>query len=181
MSLKEFMLDFLFPKFCLICKREGSYLCQDCFSMIDILEHQYCPFCFPPKTGNTCEFCKRTKSLDGLYAASSTENFVARKLSVEFKNIKELSKTLSLLIIAHLIKLDKVEEVLSFTIWPLNKELAEELSKNLKIPIKKSENVLLVDITFSSAEKMEKEAKKLKKQGVKKVLGIVPFISLQEK
>jgi len=151
---KEFFLDFLFPKFCISCGKEGSYLCQDCFSLIDILERQYCPFCPQPKVvidGKTCNFCKRSKSLNGLYCAASYNNFIIKKLINQFKYepyIKELSKPLFSLIVAHLINLDKVKNFQDyiFVPIPLHKkklkkrgfnqasEIAKELSRILKIP-----------------------------------------------
>ncbi len=154
-SIKEFILDLLFPKFCISCGKEGSYLCQDCFSLIDILERQYCPFCPQPKVvldGKTCNFCKRSKSLNGLYCAASYNNFIVKKLINQFKYepyIKELSKPLSSLIVTHLINLDKVENFQDYILVPIPlhkkklkkrgfnqaSEIAKELSENLKIPV----------------------------------------------
>lgn len=154
-SIKEFVLDLLFPKFCISCGKEGSYLCQDCFSLIDILERQYCPFCPQPKVvldGKTCNFCKKSKSLNGLYCAASYNNFIVKKLINQFKYepyIKELSKPLSSLIVVHLINLDKVENFQDYILVPipLHKkklkkrgfnqagEIAKEFSENLKIPV----------------------------------------------
>jgi len=113
-SAKEFLVDLLFPKFCINCGREGSYLCQDCLSLIDILEIQYCPFCALPKIvidGKTCNSCKNSKRLTGLYCATSYDNFIVKKTINQLKYepyIKELSKSLASLIIAHLISLNKL-------------------------------------------------------------------------
>lgn len=153
-STKNFIFDLLFPKFCISCGKEGSYLCQDCFSLIDILERQYCPFCPQPKVvidGKTCNFCKRSKSLNGLYCAASYNNFIVKKLINQFKyepHIKELSKPLSSLIIAHFINLNKVTTFNDFILVPIPlykkklkkrgfnqaSEIAKELSRILKIP-----------------------------------------------
>lgn len=120
-SVKKFVLDLLFPKFCLNCGKEGNYLCQDCFSLIDISERQYCPFCTLPKIvldGKSCSSCRNPKQLSGLYCAASYDNFIVKKLINQFKYepyIKELSKPLSFLIITHLINLDKVENFQDFT------------------------------------------------------------------
>ena len=76
-------LDIVFPRFCLNCNKEGTYLCEDCFSLIDILDRQYCPFCEMPNIilgGRTCDRCKTSKSLDGLFAAVSYDNFIVKKL-----------------------------------------------------------------------------------------------------
>ena len=108
-QLKESILNLLFPSFCLNCQKEGDYFCQDCLSLINISNYQYCPFCYPPKIvldGKTCYFCKkREKKLDGLFSAASYKNFIIKKLISQFKYqpyyIKNLSKVLASLIITH--------------------------------------------------------------------------------
>ena len=87
-SFKKLILDLLFPKFCINCGKEESYLCQDCFSLVDIAERQYCPFCSSPKVvidGKTCNYCKKSKQLSGLYCATSYNNFIAKKMINQFK------------------------------------------------------------------------------------------------
>jgi len=79
-TIKNSILDILFPKFCLNCNREGQWLCEDCFSLIDIFEKQYCP---------------STTKLTNLYCATSYDNFIVKKLINQFKYkpyIKELSE-----------------------------------------------------------------------------------------
>ena len=155
-SLKELILDLLFPKFCLNCNKEGEdYLCQDCLSLIDISPSQYCPFCRPAKivlNGRTCSSCKRTKNLDGLYNAASYQNFIIKKLISQFKyepRIKTLSKPLSLLIIKHFQLLEHHLNTGDAVLTPIpltkkklkqrgfnqSEEIAKELSSLLKIPL----------------------------------------------
>lgn len=156
--VKDIILGILFPEFCINCKREGSYVCQDCLSLIDISNVQYCPFCQPPKIvldGRTCNICKKTKNLSGLFSATSYNNFIIKKLISQFKYppyyIKNLSKVLASLIITHFQLLEKKPNLL----WgqailipiPLEKkklkqrgfnqaeEIAKELSIFLKIPL----------------------------------------------
>jgi len=194
-SIKNFLLDLLFPKFCISCGKEGSYLCQDCFSLIDILERQYCPFCPQPKVvidGKTCNFCKRSKSLNGLYCAASYNNFIVKKLINQFKYepyIKELSKPLSFLIIAHFINLNKVENFQDFTPRffqksggfilvpiPLHKkklkkrgfnqasEIAKELSRILKIPF--FDNILIKIKQTPAQMELKKEEREKNIKGI---------------
>ena len=128
---KNSILDLFFPKFCLNCNEEGSYLCQDCFALIDILKTQPDPF---------------------LYCAALYDNFVVKKLINQFKYepyIKELAGPLSSLIIAHLLNLEKFPDFRDFVLVPVPlykkklkhrgfnqaEELAKELAKFLKIPI----------------------------------------------
>ena len=64
MKIKEFILDLIFPKFCLGCKKEGVFLCQDCFSILEILTtHQ--------------KF--EGKNLNDLYFPVNYENFLVKK------------------------------------------------------------------------------------------------------
>lgn len=106
-NIFQFFLNIFFPRFCLNCQREGSYLCQDCLSLIDISNYQYCPFCKKPKIvldGKTCYFCKKKKKLTGLFSAASYQNFIIKKLICQFKYepfIKELAEPLASLIIQH--------------------------------------------------------------------------------
>lgn len=148
---KNLFLDFLFPRLCVNCQREGSYLCQDCFSLIDIAERQELAFC---------------------YCAVSYENFVVKKLINQFKYepyIKEIAEPLSSLIIAHLINLDKELSFQDFILVPipLDKkklkkrgfnqaaEIAKELSKKLGIPV--FEDVLIKTKQTPAQVELKKE------------------------
>lgn len=111
----DFILDALFPKFCLNCGKEGNYLCEDCFSLIDIFDRQYCPFCSSAGgtraviDGKTCQSCRRTKNLTGLFCAVRYDNPLVKNLIEKFKYepyAKELYFELSSLIIAHLVNLN---------------------------------------------------------------------------
>jgi len=102
-KIQKFFLDLLFPKFCFNCKREGSYLCSDCLSMLEIFStHQK----------------YSTKSLTDLYFALPYQNILVKKLIQKFKYkpfIKELAETLALLIITHFQLLDNKPNFVNFT------------------------------------------------------------------
>ncbi len=100
---KGFLLDTFFPRFCLNCQKEGNYLCEDCVSLLEISEHQYC-LCQKPnrlfKAGK-CPRCRK-KFLSGLYFALPYQNVLVKNLIQRFKYepfIKELAKPLASLII----------------------------------------------------------------------------------
>lgn len=117
----KFILDLFFPKFCFSCQKEGSYLCEDCRSLLEILEYNYClcdkPFRLPPdqKSGK-CSRCQ-DKKLAGLYfalpynlPAGRQETSLTKKLIHQFKYepyIKDLAKTLASLLIEHFVKTGK--------------------------------------------------------------------------
>lgn len=150
----NFILDILFPKFCINCGLEKDYLCYDCFFLIEILEKQHCPFCNKPNS-KTCPECKKTKSLDGLFCAASYDNFIVKKIISQFKYepfIKDLAKTISFLIIIHLLRSNRINSFSGFFLAPVplykskirrrgfnqSEEIAKELSKILNIPVLKS-------------------------------------------
>ncbi len=103
---KNFLLDLLFPQFCIKCQKEGFLVCPDCLSLIDINPYQYCPFCsFPNRVikGGKCQAHQDFK-LNGLFSAVSYQNLLAKKMIALFKYkpyIKTLSAPLAFLIISH--------------------------------------------------------------------------------
>ena len=128
-KIKKFLLDLFFPKFCLGCKKEGAYLCDDCRSILEISEFNYC-LCdtkparlpleqksvLPAGRQGKCNKC-RDKKLSGLYfalpynlPAGGQEKSLAKKLIYQFKYqpyLKDLAKTLASILIEHFIKTGK--------------------------------------------------------------------------
>lgn len=182
------VLDILFPKLCFNCQKEGDYLCQDCQSLLEISQHQYC-LCQKPKRlfqGGKCQTC-HSKKLNGLYFAISYQNSLVKELIQKFKYkpfIKELAETLSNLIITHFQLLDnkpnlvypvreeKFSNRANFILLPipLNKkrqrqrgfnqaeEIAKELAKSLKLPVL-NDVLLKIKSTLPQVELSEKERK----------------------
>jgi ComF family protein len=158
MKGKEFLLDLIFPKFCLGCKKEGSFLCEDCFSTLEIsASHQ--------------KF--RGKNLADLYFPVNYENFLVKKLIQNFKYpplIKELKKELALIIFSHLLLLDKKPDFSDFVLVPIPlskkklrwrgynqaEEIAKELANFLKIPLI-SDCLVKIKETKDQVELSEKE------------------------
>jgi competence protein ComFC len=177
----NFSLDLFFPKFCLGCQKEGSYLCGDCRTLLEISEFNYClcnknPLRLPPEQKSSkCPRCQE-KRLAGLYfALPYKENILTKKLIYQFKYqpyLKDLAATLASLVVEHLILSEKNAD----DIWnnsglipvPLDKkklkargynqseELAKELSKVLKIPVI-SENLIKIKNTKPQMELSKEE------------------------
>lgn len=174
-STKEFLLDLVFPKFCLSCGKEGTYLCEDCFYLIDILDSQYCPFCTSPKIaveGRTCPACQKTKTLNGLYFAADYNSFIVKKLIHRFKYepyVKDLAQPLADLIVEHISRVGAAEKIADFVLVPIplhikkqkkrgfnqSEELAKELSSNLILPV--LDNVLIKTKETQSQTELKKE------------------------
>lgn len=184
-SIKNFVLDILFPVFCSGCQREGEYICQDCEAILEISEYRFC-LCKEPIRlfqKNKCQKCF-SKKLNGLFFAVSYQNKLVKQLISQFKYkpyIKELAKPLADLIISHFKLLDSPEypgcypgiiqansldnilvsvplckKKLKQRGYNQSKELARELAKQLKIPI--IEDCLLkIKTTLSQTELSEKQ------------------------
>ena len=158
-NLKESSLNLFFPKFCLGCQKEGTYLCGDCRALLEICEHNYC-LCDKPsklmldKSTGKCRQCS-DKKLSGLYfALPFKENFLTKKLIRQFKYkpyLKDLAETLAGILIEHFVvsgnNTNEIWENSLLVPVPLHQkkmrergynqssELAKELSKILQIPI----------------------------------------------
>ena len=149
---KNFISDILFPKFCLGCQKEGSYLCNDCLATIEITEYLFCPGCQKRKDdGRPCKICQRFVKLDGLYFATPYQNRLVKELINKFKYeplIKELAKSLASLIITHFQILRK-QDLSCFALIPIPlgkkrlkwrgfnqaEEIAKELANFLEVPL----------------------------------------------
>lgn len=179
---KEFLLDLLFPKTCISCGREGSYLCQDCQAMLEISQYQYC-LCQKPvrmlRRGK-CRRC-RSKKLNGLYFALPYQSPLIKKLIQQFKYqpyLKAISKTLASLIITHFQLLDNKPDFSSFILipMPLDKkrlrgrgfnqaeEIGKELSGFLKILLI-NDVLLKIKETLPQVELSEEE----RRENIKRV------------
>lgn len=179
-KLKNLTLDILFPKFCLNCEAEGSLLCQDCESLLEISGF-HIPF--------------STLHLKDLYFPCSFQNPLAKALIQKFVNepfIKELAKPLSALILAHFQLMDNKPDLTDFVLIPVptnkkelkqrgynpSQELVKELSKSFNVPITSEESakdkkILLVDSIYSQNCPLEEYAKTLKESSVREIQAIV--------
>jgi len=156
-KLKIFVLDLLFPKFCLGCQKEGFYVCPDCFKKIEINKFSNCFICGKHTPNNrVCSTCQRKTKLTGLLIASFWENLLLRQIIYEYKYrfIKDLSIPLSELLVIFLNHSGFFTQHLPLNIdsyilipVPLHKKrliwrgfnqaelLANQLNKYLKIPV----------------------------------------------
>ena len=126
-KIKDFILELFFPSFCLGCQKEGLLLCDDCKSILEISEYNYClcnknPLRLPSEAKSKNPFgiaegkCYRCqdKKLSGLFfALPYKEKFLTKKLIYQFKYppyIKNLAKPLANILAEHLIMAGKNTE-----------------------------------------------------------------------
>lgn len=78
-------LDFIFPKRCVLCKKQGFYLCENCFSYLSFDVKSLCLLCNKPSyNGLTHPVCAKKYSIDGCFSALSY-NKTTQKLIYNFK------------------------------------------------------------------------------------------------
>jgi len=163
-KIKENFLELLFPRACLGCQREKSWLCQDCKAIIDISRfHQKFP----------------NPELNDLYSATQFQGPLLKKLIHKFKYeplVKELAQPLSSLICDHFQLLDIPPVFLggrtNFVLVPIPlekkrlkwrgfnqaEEIARHLSKFLNMPL--LDNVLVKNRTTLPQVKLRAEERK---------------------
>lgn len=91
------VLSLFFSKRCIWCRKNGSYLCSNCFATLDYSPELICAVCSRPAiNGLTHPGCKRTYSIDGVFSAVSYKG-VMKKVMYQYKFEPFLSHLSSLL------------------------------------------------------------------------------------
>lgn len=74
-------LDLLFPRFCIECHREGTYLCHPCCQKIPFYLSRGCPLCeSPSEEQKLCGTCRQSSQLLDLFVIASYRHPVIQKL-----------------------------------------------------------------------------------------------------
>ncbi len=77
--LLDLLIDFVFPKFCVVCDREGAFLCRKCKQKLP-LALQVCPMCTRPSIyGLTHEYCRKKRGMSGLISIFDHRNEGVKK------------------------------------------------------------------------------------------------------
>ena len=89
------ILDLLFPKYCVGCKKLGSYLCPNCEEKLELITVQNCPVCGRKSlTGITHKFCKYKLSLDGSTSIFNYKNPIKQAVhQIKYRLVKDEIKT----------------------------------------------------------------------------------------
>lgn len=79
------LLDFIFPKYCVNCKKLGSYLCANCLTYISFDTEEICVVCNRSAiNGLTHPGCFYKYTIDGVFSAIAYKG-AAKKLIYNFK------------------------------------------------------------------------------------------------
>jgi len=101
-KLQDGLLNILFPKECVGCKKEGSWLCAFCTGTIFINEKFFCSSCEDPSIfGATCPRClRRGYTLDSLiFLTSYRDKFIREAIfSLKYKGCESIIDDLRILL-----------------------------------------------------------------------------------
>ncbi|MFH1405349.1 MAG: hypothetical protein ABIH21_04630 [Patescibacteria group bacterium] len=85
-DLGRIALDTLFPRFCLRCKKEGSFWCVNCDENYVVFNTKTkCPFCKKPHMSSVCDDCSAFVYLDGVFSIASYSNPIVREAITTWK------------------------------------------------------------------------------------------------
>jgi competence protein ComFC len=97
-KLKGMALDLLFPRWCVGCGGEGSFLCQSCQRSLPRIEPPFCPRCGKPQTGGQlCSGCVEWQaSIDGIRSPFRFEGAVREAVhQLKYRNLRTLAPLLA--------------------------------------------------------------------------------------
>ncbi|MEK9176191.1 MAG: ComF family protein [Patescibacteria group bacterium] len=92
------LLDLIFPRYCVNCKKYGDYLCPNCFSRLSFDTKNICLVCTKPSyDGLTHPKCVGKYRIDGSFTGI-VFNHISKKLIYQFKYKPHLSNLSSFLV-----------------------------------------------------------------------------------
>ncbi len=145
----------VFPKKCVVCKKGGSYLCEQCFTYLSFDAKSLCLVCNNPSFNNLSHpGCKRKYTIDGCFSALAY-NKTVQKLIFNFKYkpyLTDLKTVLTDLFYESIIQNEQFNKQIKRGEWifvpiPLSPArlrkrgynqaeiLAQELSKKFNFPV----------------------------------------------
>ncbi len=101
----NFLLDILFPKRCVGCRRVNTYFCKDC--ILNILQTDlFCPHCENKSIGGlTHPHCERTFGLDGLWSLGIYKNSLREAIKqLKYGKVKKLAPVLVDILVEYWVK-----------------------------------------------------------------------------
>jgi competence protein ComFC len=188
-------LDLIFPKYCVSCKKIGSYLCQTCQSKIEYLEIQFCSYCYRSAiSGKTHANCRKRNGLDGVISLANYKDPVkALVKSLKYRLTTDLlsefaqkfqflplddffQKFQLLPLPLHLIfepDLLKREKATTSQVGLKQKERSKNISGAFTLNKKlEADRYLVFDDVWTSGASLKEAAKVLKKAGAEEVWGL---------
>ena len=121
-KVKTWFLDLVFPKFCVGCKKEGSWLCKSCSQDIVSVVSQVCPQCGRLNLqGKYCSRCQKGKFLKGIIAALYYKEGPTKEIihNIKYNSVTELAPILGKAM-AKALKINLAKKDILITFAPLH-------------------------------------------------------------
>src|SRR4030042_1593057 len=96
--LGEIALDILFPRYCVGCGKEGSFICDSCLRLQPLIIFPVCPLCGRPQpSGITCSDCIRWKAkIDGIRSPFRFEGVIQQAVyQLKYRNLRSIAPMLA--------------------------------------------------------------------------------------
>lgn len=97
-----YLKDAIFPAFCLSCEKEGSVVCAECLSRVDVSGIYACPVCHTfTGNGKCCSACQSNSFLDqhiALYAYDETQLGGRMIHAFKYSYIEEIVDSFAILV-----------------------------------------------------------------------------------
>lgn len=93
----NFLLDLIFPKSCVGCRKYGKYFCDRCFSKIEFFETQVCPYCERQSPYGLTHFrCLKKYGLDGMFVLAHYRGPIRQALKkIKYRGTHDISRELA--------------------------------------------------------------------------------------
>jgi ComF family protein len=127
-----FLLDLIFPKFCLGCQKEGEWICKKCQKEIVFIKNPSCPNCQRlTKNGKFCPRCRPNSYLTGLIVAAHYQEGVLKEAIHTFKyeGVFDLKEELGKILAQRLERFKQQKQVIIIPV-PLHKKRLRERGYN---------------------------------------------------
>jgi ComF family protein len=105
-EFKGAALDFLFPRFCVGCDKEGEFICKSCRTTLAQIESPVCPKCGKPQTNESlCSGCVDWKAdIDGIRSVFRFEGVIRKAIhEFKYKNLRAITTDLAQLLNVYLV------------------------------------------------------------------------------
>ncbi len=104
-KLKDWLIDLIFPKECLGCGLEKTYLCHNCFNNLELNKQFYCVLCKKQSHhSQICPNCKKKTALKAVFVVANYDNRILQNLlhNLKYNFVEEIGDYLGNLIIKYL-------------------------------------------------------------------------------
>ncbi len=177
------ILDFIFPKKCLSCGREGKYLCESCLSKVQKIK-LVCPYCERASIdGMTHAKCRRAYGLDGLVSIFDYEGVIRKGvLALKYRYATEIAAELLGNKVAKSFGWKCIQDLLvrKKQTTPQAELKGDVRRQNIRgvfglspnVLVSQHPNIILFDDVFTTGSTLKEAASVLKRKGVKSVWGL---------